>query len=122
MPDDENAVQIYLAFQGMSCSVIPGSKLFEVFEVNDRSAVVLSEVGSVEEVYVDCCRDDSVRREQLTQIQVSRSGIHERIVIAVRKYGERKRASTPRHANMSIDRHLGVGKWPGRSKPEVREG
>ena len=48
MAHDENAVQIDFAVQRMSRGVIPDPKLFEVFEVNDRSAVVLSEVGSVE--------------------------------------------------------------------------
>jgi hypothetical protein len=46
----------------MSRGVIPGPKLFEMFEVNDRSAVVFSEVGPVEEVHVNRCRDDPMRR------------------------------------------------------------
>jgi hypothetical protein len=49
----------------MSRSVVPGPELLEVFEVNNRSAVVLSEVGSVKEIYVNGCRDDPMRREQL---------------------------------------------------------
>src|SRR5262245_24166692 len=121
MADDENAVKIDLAVQRMSSGVIPGPKLFEVLEVNDRSAVVFAEVESVEEVHVDRRRDDPVRRQQLAQIQVSGRGILERVVVAVRKHRERERASPAGHANVSIQRHVCVEKWPRGARPEVRE-
>jgi hypothetical protein len=49
----------------MSRSVVPGPELLEMFEMNNRSAVVFSEVESVEEVHVNRCRDDPMRRQQL---------------------------------------------------------
>jgi len=47
----------------MSRSVVPGPELLEVFEMNNRPAVVLSEVKSIEKVRVNRCRDDPMRRE-----------------------------------------------------------
>jgi hypothetical protein len=105
----------------MSSGVIPGPELLEVLEVNDRSAVVLSEVESVEEVHVDRCRNDPVRRQQLAQIQVSGRGILERVMVAVRKHREREGASPAGHANMPIERHVRVEEWPRGARPEVRE-
>src|SRR6516225_367398 len=122
MAHDEYAVQIDFAMQRMSRGVIPGPKLFEVFEVNDRSAVVLSEVGSVKEIHIDCCRDDPMRRQQLAQIQISRCGILEWVVIAVREHCEREGTSAMGYANMSIDRHVGVAKWPRSGGSEVCKG
>src|SRR5262249_57325065 len=89
MAHEENAVQIDFAVQRMSGGVIPGPKLFDVLEVDDRSGVVLSEVGSIEKVHVNRRRDDPMRCQQLAQIQVSGCGILERVVIAMRKHPER---------------------------------
>src|SRR5437667_10585800 len=105
----------------MSRGVIPGPKLFEVFQVNDPSAVVLSEVGSVEEVHLNRCRNDPMRCQQSAEIQVPRCGILQSVVITVRKHRERERASPLRHANMSIERHVRVKKWPRGARPEVCE-
>src|SRR2546430_5423367 len=104
MAHDENAGQVNFTVQRMSRGVIPGAKLLEVFEVNDRSSVVLSEVGSVEEVHVNRCRDNPMRRQQLAQIQISGCGILQRVMIAVRKHREREGASAAGHASMSIER------------------
>src|SRR4029450_9341082 len=122
MAYDENAVPIDFAVQRMSRGVIPGPKLFEVFKVNDRSAVVLSEVGSIEEIHINRRRDDPMRRQQSAQIQVSGCGILQRVVIAVRKHREWEGSSPARHANMSIERHIGVEKWPRSGSPEIGEG
>ncbi|HEY3137799.1 MAG TPA: hypothetical protein VGL29_17355 [Blastocatellia bacterium] len=121
MPHNENPVQVDLAVQWMGGSVIPGSKLFEVLEVNDRSPVVLAEVPSVEEVHVDRRGDNPMRRQQLAEIQVSGSGILERTMISMREYGERERASSTGHANMAIERHVRVGKWPSGAKTKIGE-
>ncbi len=59
----------------MRRGVVPGPKLLEVFEMNNRPAVVLSEVESVEEVHVNRCGDNPMRRQQLAEIQVSGGGI-----------------------------------------------
>src|SRR5262245_1775940 len=122
MADDENAVQIDFAVQRVRRGIIPGPELFEVFEVNDRSAVVLSEVGSVKEIHSDWCRDDPMRRQQSAQIQISRCGILERVVIAVREHCEREGTSALGYANMSIERRVGVAKWPRSGGSEVCKG
>src|SRR5262245_41343355 len=106
MAHDENTVQIDFPMQRMSRGVIPRPKLLQMFEVNDRSSVVLSKVAAIEEVHVNRCRDDPVRRKQPAEIQISGCGILERIVVAVRKHGEREGASPAGHANMSIKRYV----------------
>src|SRR5215475_13003429 len=118
MTHDEDTVQVDLAVQRMSRGIVPGAKLLEVFEMNDRSAVVLAEVESVQEVHVDGSGDDPVRRQQLAKIKVSGGGILQRAVVAVREYCEGERASPAGHAHMSIERHVRVEKWPGRASSE----
>src|SRR5262245_41342714 len=122
MAHDENAVQIDFAVQRVGCGVVPRSKLLEVFEVNDRSAVVLTEVKSVEKIDIDCCCDDPMRRQQLAQIQISRRGVLERVMIAVRKDCEGEGTSATRHANMPIEWHIGIAKWPGSGGSEICKG
>src|SRR5215813_14589301 len=121
MAHDEDTVQVDLAVQRMSRGIVPGAKLLEVFEMNDRSAVVLTEVESVEEVHVNGSGDDPVRGQQLAKIEISGSGILQRVVVAVREHGEGERTSPAGHAHMSIERHVCVEKWPGRAPSEVRE-
>src|SRR5262245_37308028 len=121
MAHDKDTVQVDLTVQRMGRGIVPGPKLLEVFEMNDGSAVVLSEVASIEEVHVDSGGEDPGRREQLAEIKVSGGRILQRVVVAVRKHGEGKGASPAGHAHMSIERHVRVGKWPGRAPSEVRE-
>ena len=121
MADDQNTVQVDLAVERMTRCSIPCPKLLKVFEVNNRPGIVLAEVEAVEEVHVNRCRDDPMRCQQSAEIQVPRCGILQRVVITVRKHRERERASPLRHANMSIERHVRVKKWPRGARPEVCE-
>src|SRR6266446_8738269 len=120
MADDQDSVQVHLAVKRMSRRAIPYPKLLEMFEMNDRSCVVLAEVAAVEEIHVNRRRDDSMRRQQLAQVQVSRGGILEWVMIAVRKHGQREGTPAAGHANMPVERHVGVEKRP-RSGPQVGE-
>src|SRR5262244_53856 len=106
MAHDEDTVQVDLAVQRMSRGVVPGPKLLDVFEMNDRSAVVLSEVVSVEEVHVDGGSDDPVRRQQLAQVQVPGGGVLQWVMVAMRKHREGKGASPAGHADVSVERHV----------------
>src|ERR1700752_3650878 len=121
MAHNENSVQVDLAVQWMTRKVIPGSKLLEVFEMNKRSGVVLTEVASVKEVHVNRGGDNSMRRKQLAEIQVSGGGILQRAMVTVRKHGERERASPAGYDHMAIERHVRIGKRPCRTGAKIRE-
>ena len=66
----------------MAGKTVPRAKLLEMFEMHDRSRIVLAEIESVEKIYIDSGGDDAVRRQQLAEIEVSRRGVLQRIVIA----------------------------------------
>ena len=121
MAYDQDTVQVDLAVKRMRRRSIPGPKLLQVFEMNDGPPIVLAEVGAVEEVHVNRCRDDPMRRQQLAQIQVSWRGVFEWVMIAVRKYGEWERAPAAGYADMSIERHVGVEKRPWCAGPKISE-
>jgi hypothetical protein len=70
----------------MAGKTVPRAKLLEMFEMYDRSRIVLAEIESVEKIYIDSGGDDAVRGKQLAEVQVSRCGVLERAVIAVREY------------------------------------
>ena len=89
--------------------------------MNDCPGVVFAEVAAVEEVHVDGRRNDAVRRQQLTEVQVSGRGVLQRIVVAVSEDGKRKRTPTARDADMAVQRNVGVRKRP-RRKAKVGEG
>src|SRR5258705_11158309 len=108
MADEENAGQVDLAAKRMGGRRIPRSDLLHVLEMNDGAGIVLAEVGAVEEIGVDGGGDDAVRCQQLAQVQVTRSGVLERIVIAVREHGQWKWASPTRHAHVPIERNVSV--------------
>ena len=115
MADDQNPVQGHLAMQRMGGRAVPGPKLFQVLEMNDGPRVVLAEIEPVEKIDVNRRRDDPMRCQQLAQIQVTGRGIFERIVVAVREYGEREGPSSARNADVSVEGYVRVGKGPRRA-------
>ena len=85
---------------------VPGSELFKVLQMDDRSGVVFAKVESIEKVDIDGGSDDAVRRQQLAEVKVARGGSFR---------GQRRPVERDRpYAEVSIQGNLGVIKWPGR--------
>lgn len=121
MAYNQDTVQVDLTVKRMRRRSIPGPILLQVFEMDDGPPIILAEVEAVEEVHVNRCGDDPMRRQQLAQIQVSWGGIFEWVVIAVREYREWERAPAAGYADVPIERHVGVEKGPRCAAPKINE-
>ena len=65
MAYDQDTGQVDLTVKRMRRRSIPGPKLLQVFEMNDGPPIVLAEVAAVEEIHINRCCDDPMRRQQL---------------------------------------------------------
>ena len=117
--DDRDAIEIDFAVEPMAGRRVPGAKLLEVLEVHDAPRVVFTEVAAVQEVDVDRGADDTVRGEQLTQIEIPRRRVLEWPVVPVGEHHQRERPPPAWDADVPVQRHAGVGKRPRRSSAKV---
>src|SRR6478736_4307789 len=100
--DDNDPVEVDLAVKRVARRVVPSAELLDVLEIYDPARIVFTEVRAVQEIDVDGRSDYAVGRQELTEVEIARRRILERLVVAVGEHHQRKGSAPARDADVSV--------------------